>query len=220
MTDDSPLMPPPNHSRTLPKYVTDLERLADHWGLVLAYGVVTLGLGIVLAAWPDETLVVCAVLIAVQLLVSGVFRIVTAITAGGLDTALRVVSGLTGALALILGLLFLRDPLQTVLIVGLVLGAWWVAIGVIDIIGAVIAPPAGRVAWDIAGGVVSILVGGFLLVNPELSFGVLVFMICVWMIGVGLMAVGAAIRLRSLAQHPSTDAVVPPATATSAPSRS
>jgi uncharacterized membrane protein HdeD (DUF308 family) len=214
MTDDSSLTPPTSHSRTVPKYAANLDRLADHWGLILAYGVLTLGLGIVLAAWPDETLVVCAVLIAIQLLVSGVFRIVTAITASGLDTALRVLSGLTGALALIVGLLFLRDPLQTVLIVGLVLGAWWVATGVIDIVSAVVAPTEGRVAWDIAGGVVSILVGGFLLVNPELSLGVLVFMICVWLIAVGLMAVAAAIRLRSLAQHPSTHAVVPPATAT------
>ena len=113
----------------------------------------TLGLGIVLAVWPDETLVVCAVLIAIQLLISGVFRIVTAIAASGLDTALRVLSGLTGALALIVGLLFLRDPLQTVLVIGLILGAWWVAVGVIDIIGAMVSPTAGRRGWDIAGGV-------------------------------------------------------------------
>ena len=68
--------------------------------------------------------------------------------------------------------------------------------------------------WDIAGGVVSILAGGFLLVNPELSLGVLVFVICVWLIALGVMAVVAAIKLRSVAHHPSTQAVAPPAPAT------
>lgn len=192
MTDDSTRLPTHN-----------LDRLADHWGLVLAYGVVTLGLGIVLAVWPGETLTVVAVLIAIQLLVSGVFRIVTAIAASGLDTALRVLSGLTGAVALIVGLLFLRDPLQTVLVIGLVIGAWWVAVGVIDIIGAFVSPTPGRRAWDIGGGVVSILVGGFLLVNPEVSLGVLVVVTCIWLIVLGLIAVVAAIRLRSAAQAPA-----------------
>jgi uncharacterized membrane protein HdeD (DUF308 family) len=214
MTDDSSSSPPASHSRSVPRYGAGFDRLADHWGLVLAYGLVTLGLGIVLAVWPDETLLVCAVLIAIQLLVSGVFRIVTAIAASGLDTALRVLSGLTGALALIVGLLFLRDPLQTVLVIGLILGAWWVATGVIDIIAALVAGTPGRVGWDIAGGVVSILVGGFLLVNPELSLGVLVFMICVWLIAVGVMAVVAAMRLRSMAHHTPTHAVAPPEPAT------
>jgi uncharacterized membrane protein HdeD (DUF308 family) len=214
MTDDSPSSPSTHHPASVPRYGAAFDRLADHWGLVLAYGVVTLGLGIVLAVWPDETLLVCAVLIAIQLLVSGVFRIVTAITASGLDTALRVLSGLTGALALIVGLLFLRDPLQTVLVIGLILGAWWVATGVIDIIGALVAGTPGRVGWDIAGGVVSILVGGFLLVNPELSLGVLVLVICVWLIAVGLMAVVAALKLRSMAREAPTHAVVPPAPAT------
>jgi uncharacterized membrane protein HdeD (DUF308 family) len=214
MTDDSSLSQPTRHATSVPRYGAGFDRLADHWGLILAYGLVTLGLGIVLAVWPDETLRVCAVLIAIQLLVSGVFRIVTAIAAGGLDTALRVLSALTGALALIVGLLLLRDPLQTVLVIGLILGAWWVATGVIDIIGALVAGTPGRVGWDIAGGVVSILVGGFLLVNPELSLGVLVFMICVWLIAVGVMAVVAALRLRSLARETPSHAVVPPAPAT------
>jgi uncharacterized membrane protein HdeD (DUF308 family) len=214
MTDDSSTSQPTRRTTAVPRYGAGFERLADHWGLILAYGLVTLGLGIVLAVWPDETLRVCAVLIAIQLLVSGVFRIVTAVAAGGLDTALRVLSALTGALALIVGLLLLRDPLQTVLVIGLILGAWWVATGVIDIIGALVAGTPGRVGWDIAGGVVSILVGGFLLVNPELSLGVLVFMICVWLIAVGVMAVVAALRLRSLARETPSHAVVPPAPAT------
>ena len=44
--------------------------LGEHWGLLVGYGVVCLGLGLALAVWPGETLVVCAVIIAIQLLVA------------------------------------------------------------------------------------------------------------------------------------------------------
>jgi uncharacterized membrane protein HdeD (DUF308 family) len=175
----------------------DRRAFAAAWGLVLAYGVICLGLGIVLAVWPEETLVVVAVLIAIQLLLSGVLRIVLAVTSHEADTGVRVLAGLTGGLALVVGLLCLRDPVQTILIIGLLLGVWWVVSGVVDVITAVIAPAAGRRAWDIGTGVFSILAGGFLLVNPELTLGVLVFVVCAWLIIAGVIAVVIAVKLRS-----------------------
>jgi uncharacterized membrane protein HdeD (DUF308 family) len=171
--------------------------LARHWGVVLAYGLVCIGLGLVLAVWPDETLVVCAVLVAIRILVSGVLRIITALSAHWLDNGVRILIGLTGGLALVVGLLCLRDPVQTLLIVTLLVGVWWVASGVVDVIAAVIAPVPGRRTWNIVSGVISVLAGGFLLVNPELSLGVLVFVVCVWMFAVGIAAVVAALLLRS-----------------------
>ena len=59
--------------------VGPMADLVDHWGLLLTYGLVTIGLGVVLAAWPDETLKVVAILIGIQLIITGVFRIVLAI---------------------------------------------------------------------------------------------------------------------------------------------
>lgn len=188
-----------SHASTTPSYGADSgwRTLADHWGLVLCYGLITLGLGVVLAVWPDETLRVCAVLIGIQLLVGGVVRIVTAVAASGMDAAVRVLVGLSGALALIVGLLCLREPLQTFLAIGLVLGAWWVVAGVVDVLTAIWSPTPGRRGWEIAGGVVTLLAGGFLLVNPELSLGVLVLVLCGWLIVMGLVAVVVAFRLRA-----------------------
>jgi uncharacterized membrane protein HdeD (DUF308 family) len=185
--------------------------LARHWGVVLAYGLVCIGLGLILAGWPDETLVVCAVLVAIQILVSGVLRIITALTAHWLDNGVRILIGLTGGLALVVGLLCLRDPVQTLLIITLLVGVWWVASGVVDVIAAVIAPVPGRRTWNIVSAVISILAGGFLLVNPELSLGVLVFVVCVWMFAVGIAAVVAALALRSAGRSASETASPAPA---------
>ena len=174
-----------------------MSLLADHWGLVLTYGVITVGFGIVLAAWPDETLKVIAVLIGIQLIITGVFRIILAIASTSLEGGARVLIGLFGALALMVGLLCLRDPMQTLLAIGVILGVWWFAAGVVDIIGAIMSPSSRGRAWDFAMGVVSVLAGGFLLVNPETSLGVLVVVVCLWLFAVGFIAIVAAFRLRS-----------------------
>ncbi|HET8962079.1 DUF308 domain-containing protein, partial [Nocardioides sp.] len=52
-----------------------MTRLVDHWGLVLTYGLLTMGLGLVLVLWPDQTLKVLAVLIGIQLILTGAFRL-------------------------------------------------------------------------------------------------------------------------------------------------
>jgi uncharacterized membrane protein HdeD (DUF308 family) len=187
------------------------DRIADHWGLVLAYGLVSVGLGLVLAVWPGETLVVCAVLIAIQILVSGVLRIVMAVGGRGLDGGMRALQGLIGGFALIVGLLCLRHPVQTLLVIGILLGVWWVVSGVIDVVGALVSPVQGRRAWDVVTGVISILAGGFLLVNPKLSLGVLVVVICVWLFLIGGIALFTAFKLRSEQRQEATAAAGPTA---------
>jgi uncharacterized membrane protein HdeD (DUF308 family) len=173
------------------------NRLADHWGLVLTYGLVTLGLGIVLLVWPDATVTVFAVILAIQLIVAGIFRIISALAMSSLEGGIRALIGLSGGLALIVGLLALREPLQTIVVLTLILGAWWVVAGVIDIIGAFLSPGSVRRAWDILSGLVSILAGGFLLVYTEFSLRALMVFVAIWLIVGGLIAVVASFRLRT-----------------------
>jgi uncharacterized membrane protein HdeD (DUF308 family) len=174
--------------------------LTAYWGLIFTYGMICIGLGVVLAVWPDESLVVCAVLIAIQLLIAGVLRIVLAIGSTTSEGGVRVLMGLTGALALVVGLLCLRDPAQTILIVSMLLGFWWLVSGVVDVITAFVAPSGSRV-WDLVSGGVSIVAGGFLLVDPKLSLGVLVLVTCIWLFLVGLAAIVAAFKLRAVGRQ-------------------
>jgi uncharacterized membrane protein HdeD (DUF308 family) len=174
-----------------------MNRLAEHWGLVLAYGLVTLGLGVVMLVWPDETVAVFAVLIAIQLIIGGIFRIVTALGMNKYDGGMRALVGLSGGVALVVGLLVLREPLQSVLVIGMILGVWWLVVGVIDVISAIVSPsPRGR-GWDITIGLISILAGGFLLVYTDLSLTVLVWFVGIWLVVAGVLATIASFRLRS-----------------------
>jgi uncharacterized membrane protein HdeD (DUF308 family) len=89
-----------------------------------------------------------------------------------------------------------------------------VASGLIDIVGAFISPVPGRRGWDIFSGVVSVIAGGILLVNPDLSLGVLVLVTCIWLIVTGVVAIVTALRLRAR-REPETSAArtSPPAPA-------
>lgn len=179
------------------------EGAAAYYGLILTYGILTFGLGIVIAVWPDETLVVVAVLIAIQLLIAGVLRIVLAIAPGPQEAGVRVLTGLMGALALVVGLLCLRDPLQTLVVITLLLGGWWVVSGVFDIVQAIMPRTTDR-AWEVVTGVVSILGGGFLLANPDISLDLLVWVLAAWLLLTGAVAVVAAMRLRAVDRAAAT----------------
>ncbi|MBZ5738234.1 HdeD family acid-resistance protein [Nocardioides mangrovi] len=175
-----------------------LAQLADHWAWVLAYGLITLGLGIVLVVWPHATVGVFVALLAIQLIVGGVFNIVRALSMSRADGGIRALVGLLGGVCLVVGLLILRDPLQTVVVLGMVLGVLWVVSGVIGIIGAVVAPPPEGRGWELLGGIVSLLGGGFLLVYTDISLHVLVVFVAIWLMVAGLIAVAASLRLRTL----------------------
>ncbi|MFC5492377.1 HdeD family acid-resistance protein [Nocardioides caricicola] len=177
--------------------ITSLNRLAEHWGLVLAYGLVTLGLGVAMMVWPDQTIAVFAVLIAIQLIIGGIFRIVQALGMSTFDVGMRAIFGLTGGVALVVGLLVLREPLQSVLVLGMILGVWWLISGLIDVIGAIVSPGTGGRGWEVAIGVVSMLAGGFLIVYTDLSLTLLIWFVAIWLVLAGVFATLTAFRLRS-----------------------
>jgi uncharacterized membrane protein HdeD (DUF308 family) len=207
MTHDPVAAEPSEVPRGIPD---SLSRLVDHWGLVLTYGLLTFGMGLVLVFWPEQTLKVLAVLIGIQFILTGLLRLVLAVASKQADGGTRAVAGMFGALALILGLLCLRDPLQTVLVISMIFGVWWLAAGLIDIVGAFRSGESHRRGWDAALGVISVAAGGFLLVAPEVSVTVLVVVAAVWLFSYGSIAIVAALVLRSEEKR-TTEAPLPEA---------
>jgi uncharacterized membrane protein HdeD (DUF308 family) len=172
--------------------------MADHWGLVMGYGVLTLLLGVVLAAWPSETLTVVAILIAIQLIISGSVQIFLALAPSGAPAVGRLIIGAVGTFAIAVGIMIVVDPLQTLTIVSVLVGLWLVMAGLADIALAFLDSGGSNRVWDVVRGIIGIVVGGFLIVNPERSLGLLVLLACIWLIGYGLVTILAALRLRSL----------------------
>jgi uncharacterized membrane protein HdeD (DUF308 family) len=128
-----------------------LARLGRHWGWLLAYGILTLLAAIAVLAWPGETLLVVAVLFGVQLIVSGIFRFVTALSIDDVGGGTRVLLALLGVLSVIVGLWAFRYVLLTLLALTVFLGIFWVANGFIEIFTALshrgLSQPAGPLSW-------------------------------------------------------------------------
>ena len=173
--------------------------VGDHWGVALTLGIITLALGIVLSFRPDATLKFLAVVIAIEFLLSGVLSIVSAVSPGPREPALRVLVALSGIVAVLVGLVCLRAPQQTLALVGLVLGLWWVLQGLVDVVrtlmpGSVSVEPR---AWTLLRGLVTAGVGSFVLLNPTMSLKVLLVVVAIWLYATGLLTLVAALAMRS-----------------------
>jgi uncharacterized membrane protein HdeD (DUF308 family) len=189
--------------------VTELRRdpadmvagLGRHWGWVLAFGIITLAVGVVVLTWPGRTLIMVAVLFGIQLIVMGIFRFVAAFAAGDVGGGTRVLYALLGVLSLIIGLYALRHVLITLLALALLLGIFWIVSGAVELFNALAHREVPNRGWTIFMGILSILAGIVVLVYPSISLVTLAVVLSIWLLIYGVMEIVLAFRVRSLAHH-------------------
>ena len=175
-----------------------INRVGRHWGWVLAYGILTLLAGIVVLAWPSETLLVLAVLLGIQLIISGIFRFVAALASADLTGGTRVMLALLGVLSIIIGLWAVRHVVITLVALVVFLGIFWVVNGLIEIFTAVGHRDMPDRGWSILMGVLSIFAGLIVLAYPGLSLYGLAVILGIWLLVFGILELMAAFRLRKL----------------------
>jgi uncharacterized membrane protein HdeD (DUF308 family) len=175
-----------------------LARLGQHWGWVMAFGLITFAAGIAVLVWPGETLLVVAVLFGIQLIVTGLFRFVAAFATSDLTGGTRVLFALLGVLAVIVGLYAVRHALLTLLALILLLGIFWVVHGAIEAFAALSQRDMPERGWTIAMGVLSVIAGIIVLAFPGLSLVGLAVILGIWLAIYGVMEVVASFRLRTV----------------------
>jgi len=195
----------PPHSDPLGE---SLERVGRSPMLTIGAGALSIVIA-VLVLVPANTAVVIAWLFAIQMIVTGVLQLVAAF-AGDAGPGGRVLLGLLGALTILVGLLCLRAPLQTVVVLGLLIGATWVVGGVIGIFHAINAGPGGDRGWRIASGLLFVIGGTVVLIYPGASLVTLT-----WLLGIVLLVTGVVLIAQGLFARRST--APPPSPARGAP---
>ncbi|MFG2006260.1 HdeD family acid-resistance protein [Spirillospora sp. NPDC048911] len=183
----------PARTVTGPSATTRL--LGTAWGVSLAAGLLTLGLGIMVVAWPEATIKVVAWLFGLQLLILGVFRIVQAIVADDSGGA-RVLYALLGVLSVLVGVLVLRHLLQTVVVLALLLGTFWLVGGILEFINAVTDRHSEHRGWAIVLSLLSAIAGIVVLTWPGMTLLTLTVLTGIWFITWGLLISGMALWLR------------------------
>jgi uncharacterized membrane protein HdeD (DUF308 family) len=170
------------------------------WWIRLILGVVAVIVGLLVIGWPDATVTVVAVLFGVNLLVEGCMRVLQAILTPAGSVAARILYGLLGVFSIVIGVLCLRNLLQTVAILVLLVGLSWLIAGIVELIAALSSGPpsrwTARTALNLGTGIVAVLAGTVVLAYPKVTLGTLVVLLGASLLAYGVVSVLSALSHR------------------------
>ncbi len=173
-----------------------IERLVRAaWWWLLCLGIVAIVVGVIVLAWPSQTLRVVGVLFGIYLLVSGVVEIMMAF-APGLHGGARFLGVLTGSLSVLLGLISFRGALESILLLALWIGFGWLIRGIARTVVAASEPVLPYRGWQIFGGIVLAIGGVVVIVSPVASVFALAVLCGIWLIITGIWQVIEAFAVR------------------------
>ena len=172
-----------------------LHALAKNWWLLLIRGLCAIVFGILTFVWPGITLLTLVLFYGAFVLADGILAIAAAIQ--GSKDAPRAWLIVLGLLSVAAGVLTFVWPGITALVLLLLIAGWSIAIGVMQIYGAIkLRKEIDNEWWLIAGGVLSVLFGVILVVQPGAGALALLFVIGAYAIVYGIIMVIFSLKLR------------------------
>jgi uncharacterized membrane protein HdeD (DUF308 family) len=172
-----------------------LHALAKNWWLLLLRGIAAVAFGVLAFAWPGLTLYALILLYGAYALADGVIAIIAAIT--GNAPVGRWWLAIVGILGIAVGALIVMLPGVTALVLLFTIAGWAVAIGVLQIIGAIRLRKEIDNEWLlILSGAISVLFGLALVLHPGAGALALVWVIATYAIIAGVLYIGLALRLK------------------------
>jgi uncharacterized membrane protein HdeD (DUF308 family) len=121
--------------------------------LTMVSGVCALIIGILVLVWPETTLLVVAILFGIQLLVSGVMRIIGGAIESSTEGWKRGLSITLGVLIVLAGIFCLRNPALSLLTIILVVAVGWLVDGILTLVLGFQNPPGERLGLILMGAV-------------------------------------------------------------------
>jgi uncharacterized membrane protein HdeD (DUF308 family) len=158
---------------------------------MLLVGILSVVAGIVLVFKPSNSLATLAVIFGIFLLIDGIGELIASL-AGAVEN--RTLAAILGVLAVIVGIALIRHPFHGVTAIGLLIGIWLVAAGVVRLVRALVL---GR--HPVLGVLIALLevfVGIAIVADPHIGYATLAVLVGIWLIlsGVGTIALGVTLR--------------------------
>jgi uncharacterized membrane protein HdeD (DUF308 family) len=174
-----------------------IQMLASrNWWIFLLRGVIALLFGLLAFLVPSITLASLILVFGAYAFVEGIFAVGAGFGAPG-GTRWWIVIG--GILAILIGILTLLNPGATALVLVIYIGALWVVRGISEVVTAFTLRKMIEGEWlYILSGVVSVLVGLYLVVFPGQGALALLWLIGFYAIFAAVMYLAMAFRLRSI----------------------
>jgi len=176
-----------------------LRPLTRSWWLILLRGIASILFGIAAFVWPGLTVLALTLLYGAFAMADGILSLGAALTGSGersIPTWWLVVIGLLGIAA---GTVAFLWPGLTAFALVIMIGAWAVAIGVMQIIGAIWLRHEIEDEWLlIAAGILSVLFGVAILLKPGAGALALAWAIGTFAILSGILLVAFALRIKGV----------------------
>jgi uncharacterized membrane protein HdeD (DUF308 family) len=174
-----------------------LHALSRSWWLILLRGIASILFGIAAFIWPGLTVLALTLLYGAFAMADGILSLGAALSGTGdksMPTWWLVLIGLLGIAA---GAVAFLWPGLTAFALVIMIGAWAVTMGVLEIIGALWLRNEIEDEWLlIAAGILSVLFGAAILLRPGAGALALVWAIGAFAIVSGILLVAFALRLR------------------------
>src|SRR3977135_3095598 len=177
--------------------VTVVHTLKLNWWLLALRGLVAVLFGVLAFMWSGATLITLVWLFGAFALVNGILSLVLAAKTpkGYPKVGSLILGGLLGILA---GLLAFVMPGITALGLLILIAAWAIATGVMELIAAVRLRKIIANEWLlILAGIASVVFGIILLVQPAAGALALIWLIAAWAVVFGILLMILAFRMRN-----------------------
>ncbi|ACY98913.1 MULTISPECIES: HdeD family acid-resistance protein [Thermomonospora] len=174
-----------------------IEQWARNWWTFAVRGAVAILFGLMAWIWPAITVWALVLLFGAYALVDGAFALAAAFRARAGQSRLWL--AVTGAVGVLAGLLAFIWPGVTALVLLMLIAAWAVVTGVLEIVAAVTLRKELRGEWwYVIGGAVSVLFGLLLFVWPVSGALAVVWLIGLFAIVYGIALIAASLRIKRL----------------------
>lgn len=170
--------------------------LSRNWWVLLIRGILAVIFGVLALVYPAATLGVLVLFFGAYMLVDGVFSIIAGLTApqGYRGWGWVLAGGIAGV---IIGLLTLFVPGMTAMFLLYFFIAWLIVTGVAQIVSAIsLRKEITGEVFLIIGGVLSVLIAVYMLINPAAGALAVAWLIGIYAILFGVMMCILAFRLR------------------------
>ncbi|WP_166784893.1 DUF308 domain-containing protein [Cryobacterium sp. TMT2-42-4] len=152
-------------------------------------GLLALVVGILILSWPDTTVASLGILFGLYFLISGIVHVVRGLFTQGASGGSRVVNILLGVLLIVGGIVAIRTPLDTLAVLGMLIGISWIVEGVAGLVET--APDSSRWFGTVFGAI-AVVAGVVVLFSPVESVTILVTIGGVFLVLSGIIQLAQA----------------------------
>jgi uncharacterized membrane protein HdeD (DUF308 family) len=168
------------------------EQLEASWGWYLAGGIIAILFGFLIMTWRHETLHAFSIFVGIMFLFVGLMRLVDVFFV----PARRVTSAIVAVILIGVGIAVLVWPSITYFVITVLLAWSFLVWGVVEVIAAFAYHRAPYWWVHLIGGLISLLIGIWVLRNPNHALSLLVILIGVWIVIFGVVEIMTALAAR------------------------